>query len=57
MLQHHCWFMELVDGTKFEFWMDVDDGVTNPLTSISGFDGGDHWAIQAALHLRKFLKT
>ena len=47
--QMNCWWMELVDGTRFQFWCDEDDGVTSPLTSISGFDGGDYWAIQARL--------
>lgn len=45
----HCWFMELTDGTKFKFFENHDDGVTNPLTSISGFDHGDHWAVQGPL--------
>ena len=51
MIQEHCWHMELRDGTKFQFFSNVDDGTTNPLTSISGFDIGDYWAVQAPLHL------
>jgi hypothetical protein len=45
----HCWFMELTDGTRFQFLCQEDDGVTNPLTSISGFDQGDYWAVQGPL--------
>ena len=50
MNEMHCWFMELTDGTRFEFLCQEDDGVTNPLTSISGFDMGDVWAVQAPMH-------
>lgn len=48
-MQMNCWFMELTDGTRFQFLCQEDDGVTDPLTSISGFDHGDHWAVQGPL--------
>ena len=48
MRAEHCWWMELVDSTRFPFLTQHDDG-TNPLTSISGFDLGDCWAVQGPL--------
>ncbi len=49
MIAEHCWFLELTDGTRFPFLTQWDDGATNPLTSVSGFDLGDHWAVQGPL--------
>lgn len=41
----HCWFMELVDGTRIPFTYSYDDS-NNPLVSISGFEQDGHYLIQ-----------